>query len=184
MDPVLLGFLITLEAFCPTAWFRFDVFPSSIISSFMLALVHTHFLCPLRLLPTHPSVLSLIETDEKGYEGVWLESSADRLNQGGSFTQHMPIHPRTHTLSHERSHTPDSVLHNHTALRWLPAFSVYYFTPGKSGGFEVFNTPAAPRSFPSGIYCAHKTNAHKDAPTSTQKGNIRWRQTHILFPKL
>lgn len=38
--------------------------------------------------------LSLIEMDERGYQGVWVESSAD---QGRSFTHHKPIHPRTDT---------------------------------------------------------------------------------------
>lgn len=91
-----------------------QIFPSSLISPFMPALlletdpfssVHIHL---LGLSPSaSPSLrhLSLIEMDERGYQGVWVESSADRLNQGRSFTHRQPIHPGTHTcpLPHTRT---------------------------------------------------------------------------------
>lgn len=49
---------------------------------------------PVSSAPPSLRQLSLIEMDERGYGGVWVESSADRSNQGGSFTQCEPINPR------------------------------------------------------------------------------------------
>lgn len=69
------------------------------------ALLHAYsFPQPSRPLPLHLLVISLIEMDERGYQGVWVESSADRLNKGRSFTHREPIHPGTHTypLKHTR----------------------------------------------------------------------------------
>lgn len=126
-----------------------QIFPSSLISPFMLALaleiVHSLlciFISSASLASASPSLrhLSLIEMDERGYHGVWVESSADRLNQGRSFTHRKLIHPGTHTyplsLTHTHTYTSltkHTLLHKHTAPKWLSSLWVHYFTPGKSG---------------------------------------------------
>lgn len=48
--------------------------------------------CPYQM-PLHLSVISLIKTDERGYQGVWVEDLAYGVNQGRSFIHCKPIHP-------------------------------------------------------------------------------------------
>ena len=110
---------------------RSQIFPPSLISPFMprsctwnrwLHSVHIHLLGLSAAASPSLRHLSLIEMDERGYQRVWVESSADRLNQGRSFTHRKPIHPGTHT--HTRTHTfltQHTLSHKHTAPKWLPS---------------------------------------------------------------